>query len=349
MLAALAVLAVATAALPRKGTLALADAVRAADVIVVGHVERVIDVERSALTLERRQVELDLRLRFAEVAVERGVAGDADLRRLWFLASPTWVCDSTRAVVGERTLFVLTELATLAPGAAPAYVSSAAEPSVAPAEVVHQLVGSGDGRIPIARVDGGERVSASHFHLPDELKRQLLADATGTARHARQLELATLLAWIEATVSAQSPCLIVDDPGRGDGDLPWRLHVCNDGAARVRIGTEAGKDFSVAADALRELRSIVEHAEVAALPRVLGWAALDERAITLEVRELRSRTSVRLEGLHHSRGAPVPPALRLALPIYVAARGVVESSGVEDAARAADARPMCIDLLARRR
>lgn len=369
------------AAQPRKGALELAEAVRTADVIVIGHVERVIELSPSsppradsALGQAREQPSL------AEVVVERVIKGEEGTRHVVFLASRTWACDRTKAVIGERALFLLSEapeldleLASYRPRAAQATEStplaswtpesSASEPHTRAARI-HRLIGSGDGRMPIGSVDlTGSRgssamlasppspraratIAASSFALPEELKAALLPE-TKTARHPRLLLLDDFIAWIETAARRQSPSLVVEDRGRTERELAWRLEIWADGEARVRSGARANQRFSVEASALRELSSMLEHAELADLPPVLGWPGTDDAPLTIERRELRSRTRVRLEGLFRSRRTPVTPELRRALPLYVAARALLDASALR-LPNAADARPMCLDLLARR-
>ena len=57
--------------------------------------------------------------------------------------------------------------------------------------------------------------------------------------------------------------LVVEDRGRTERELAWRLEIWADGEARVRSGARANQRFSVEASALRELSSMLEHAELA--------------------------------------------------------------------------------------
>ena len=92
-LIALGLLALLAAAPPvRVATIPFAELVRMSDIIVVGRVERVDEAGT---------------LRGALVSVDDILKGDVSDGRLAFLASPTWTCDVTTAVVNERALLFL--------------------------------------------------------------------------------------------------------------------------------------------------------------------------------------------------------------------------------------------------
>lgn len=359
---------------PRKGALELAEAVRSADVIVIGHVERVIELapsspprSDSALGQARERPSI------AEVVVERVIKGEEGARHVVFLASRTWACDASRAVIGERALFLLSEAPELDVELASYRPRDAGSPEATPlaswapdftapdfsasprrerATRIHRLVGSGDGRLPIGSTDVpgslGTRatISASTFALPDELEAAQLPDPA-LGRHRQLLLLDDLVAWIDTAARRQSPSLVVEDRGRGAREIAWRVEIWADGEARVRSGSRPSQRFALEPSAAKELSSMLEHAELATLPRVLGWPGTDEAPITIERRDLRSRTGVRLEGLHHSRRAPLTPELRRALSLYLATRALLDAEPAR-IANAADARAMCLDLLARR-
>jgi hypothetical protein len=75
--------------LPKVAPTTLKELTASADLIVVGKVTRVMNVKG---------------VRVAEVKVATTIKGDAQ-STIYYLAQPTWICDTTGATVGEETLF----------------------------------------------------------------------------------------------------------------------------------------------------------------------------------------------------------------------------------------------------
>ena len=98
--------------LPKVAPTTLKELTVSADLIVVGKVTKVTSVKG---------------LRVAEVQVTTTLKGQSP-NTIYYLAQPTWICDTTGATVGEETLFFFTKYKFDPHPASMAYVKPAGEP-----------------------------------------------------------------------------------------------------------------------------------------------------------------------------------------------------------------------------
>jgi hypothetical protein len=146
----------------RKGPVPLADHVDKASVICIGRVD---DVIRVALPGIHWPSTRDDSLPIARIVVERVLKGPQDLKLVYHSVWPTWACDTTRAEVGQRALFLLSPDAHL--GDAPQQVRDAISLALGTDDVLRN-VGSGDGILPIRVFNGEELVH--YFETPKALR-----------------------------------------------------------------------------------------------------------------------------------------------------------------------------------
>src|SRR5436190_8918636 len=104
---ALALAALTTVEPAEKLSTTLAERVDAASFICIGTVDEVVPVPRPEGVDSGRFADEKGRLEFARIRVERVIKGDAATKVVYHEAWPTWLCDSTSAHSGERSLFLL--------------------------------------------------------------------------------------------------------------------------------------------------------------------------------------------------------------------------------------------------
>ena len=135
-------------------------------------------------------------LRVAEATVERRIKGEAAAGPIYFVASPTWTCDCSEAVSGERALLFLVKARSDEVG----MKGSSARVKV-PQEPLYYLAMSGRGRMPLRTVREQHRVVAALCIEPgrggaDSGRTALVAleaaqrAAAGLDRHAQALRRA---------------------------------------------------------------------------------------------------------------------------------------------------------------
>ncbi len=150
----------------RVATVAFEELTLTTDVVCVGRVLRVLELERTEEDIEHNRARiraqgaeegvfdrwrLDGEVRLAEVEVSRVLHGDASLRRIHYLAEGTWTCDVSDANPGETALFFLDRSRGLAEES-PALLARATSQGVA--QPFYQLAHSGHGRMPLRDVGG---------------------------------------------------------------------------------------------------------------------------------------------------------------------------------------------------
>src|SRR5436190_3863972 len=165
---ALALLALAPVEPVSKAMTSLAQRTDASSFICIGTVDEVITVPSPEGAAGGGIFELPKSLEFARIRVERVIKGDPATKVLFHEAWPTWMCDTTSAHTGERSLFLLSAgaVSELKPA------QRALVESTLAAKLILRNVYSGDGIMPILGRKDGEYVhcfaSSPSMAHPDE-------------------------------------------------------------------------------------------------------------------------------------------------------------------------------------
>lgn len=137
------------------------DFIKESDLIVIGKVQSIVKIEN---------------IEFAKVEVIQTFKGNSP-NTIYFLASRTWSCDSSNAVVGETAMFFLVESVVASRSISNNLDSDSFCNYVAKAKEIigdnkfYRLFNSGDGRLPFEIIDGTNLIIHSDFYneLPDFL------------------------------------------------------------------------------------------------------------------------------------------------------------------------------------
>ncbi|MCE9596197.1 MAG: hypothetical protein K8S98_18560 [Planctomycetes bacterium] len=222
------------------------------DAIVIGEVERIVDVKPrfgswfAPDALDRPNWPI------AELRVLKTFKGDPAVSKRHFAAFGTWTCDTSDAKVGERALYFLTDMdpaSDLGEALVPEFEGAFGAPDAA------WIAHSGRGAMAISVVDGREHVTCwtEDVVVPAELPR-----VASTSGHdfIKCLELAPLVASIDAV---RAVCVELE-ARRAPGIEPWTLAVHADRTATLvaqgakRPWRELKLDGTAQIAALRALR-----------------------------------------------------------------------------------------------
>jgi hypothetical protein len=291
----------------------------ASSFICIGTVDRTASVPRPRGAADGDESrELPATLEFARIRVERVIKGDPKTEFAYHEAWPTWLCDTTRAAVGKRALFLL----------GPGSVAGMTETERGTIEhalgtpLVLRNVFSGDGVIPIE--GSGEREFVRLYPCPagTELEGEPYA-----------CRWKPVLGYVE-TLARFAPEKLALHAQRNDGTEGFDLRVLPDGRRRF-ARRAAGQVDSVVIDAFeaarwKELRMQLERiagAEDAVVGESNLWAAR-----TLRIRGERQHLELYVPFGYDARLFPEAsrPALVRALEAWCVVRGALACDACAD-------------------
>jgi hypothetical protein len=329
--ASLALLALAGSPPPptpaKVASITLEDLIRFSDAVVVGRVARLEVVHRPSNDLgwaaepSRR---LGAEIPFAEVEVLEVLKGAPDLRRLIYLAAPTWTCDITSAELGETALLFLGDASQseLFDGGLRRRVR-ASFPDGAWMEVMW----SGRGRMPLWSVgDAQHAVYWTDVRLPESSP-----SVAGPEPKDWQIIRSVPLAWVEekvrtCLVEQREPWLRASVSEVGDGSLPWDLDLTLDGQARLVIHDPRGdreRRFRLSSSRLVGLSYGLRDVQRCSPADAIGSRIPDEGVRSLQVVPPEPPLDLRIRSIDaHSIDSDDRKAIvRLALEVWDQIRG----------------------------
>lgn len=249
--AALGLLGSQPAAGPKVGTMSLEDLTRYSDQIFIGQVEKVFTIEQSKpADVEFSPIASGRPLTIATVRIDKSLKGFAEGSRVQFLATRTWTCDISTAVVGERGLFFLSGnmlSAKLAEGTLEALKKETSSSNL------YKLSHSGRGRMILQEFNGAEYVATQDIKLPEGLSRRVYTlDGTELKRTA----IGDLEKKVSEVMAAQVPYFSLEHHAWKNGDPSWSLELWGDGVGSLKIQREDGvhrDTISVPREVMHEL------------------------------------------------------------------------------------------------
>lgn len=233
MLAALVFAVVGSSAnVVKVAPVTLDELVTMSDAIVIGEVERVVDV-KSTFASWFAPEELDLPTwPIAELKVLQTLKGDSAITKRRFAAFKTWTCDISDAKVGERALYFLADMDPASE------LGEALVPEIEDEFGTREaawIAHSGRGAMPLSTVDGREYVTCwvGDVEVPERLPRIVSTDGYD---FIKRLELVPLLDEVRARIAAQRAVCFEAEVHRAPGVESWKLSVRGDRTATLTVG-----------------------------------------------------------------------------------------------------------------
>ena len=222
------------AVIPRVADLPLAHVTRFADAIFVGRVEEVFEVaqpdHRPGGNTGDPLPYLEA-IPIAKVSVQRPLKGVEEGETLHYLATGTWTCDISRAVVGERALFMLRESDW------PRHLQPAARSELrrrTASAPVFAVAHSGRGRMPLREVEGIEYATYRHnIVLPEDLP--TIDGPEERYSLIRSVHLPSIEKKLSKIITEQLPCFSLSHRQPLTPDRGWRFRVWGDGYCHLII------------------------------------------------------------------------------------------------------------------
>jgi hypothetical protein len=259
----------------------LDELVMMSDAIVIGEVERVVDVKPTFGAWFVPDELASSTWPIAELRVLRTLKGDPNVVKRRFAAFKTWMCDTSDAKVGERALYFLADMdpaSELGEELVPEIKDEFGAPEAA------WIVHSGRGSMAISTVDGREYVTCwvSDVEVPEPLPR--IASIEGYDFISR-LELAPLVDEVRARIAAQRAVCIEAEVLRAPGVEPWKLSVRGDRTATLTVGDSGAvaREWKLETRGFLTLRRRLDHVRSLKDGVVFGGpsTASGERALRL--------------------------------------------------------------------
>ncbi|MEW6072656.1 MAG: hypothetical protein AB1726_08715 [Planctomycetota bacterium] len=290
----------AAPAIPSVGREPLAEVARFAEVVCVGRVEEVVELEQEPRDGGSRSVPPDLgtirRIPIARVRVERSLKGTEEGEFVYYLAMPTWTCDISRAEVGERALFLLADTPwdrALQPA------TRAALKRLTGSRPVYAVAHSGRGRLPLREVDGREYATYwKELLLPDDLP--TIAGPEARYSFIRSALLPALEERLAQIHLVQLPSFDLSHRQPLAPRLGWRFRVWGDGVTRLDVEDPAGArriDAHVPPERIAELATRLARTAAPELTGSFGQEGPDGPRRTFDARSADRRVQFEIHAL----------------------------------------------------
>ncbi len=319
----------------------LSELTRLSDVIVLGRVERIFEVEHPPPEYSGEWfmgLSCLRRVRVAEVSVLRGHEGAAAGDKVYFFADSTWTCDITDAVAGETALLFLystgwvdherasfrSELARRTHGAK-----------------VYTITHHGRGRMPRSVVEGTEYVTFwPEVRMPSGIP--IVAGPEPQYDFIRNVQLERLEERIGEIVASQLPflrarCRVQASADHARGLRGWDLRIWGDGHGLLvtedpRKRVTLHRELRFPAERMEHLGEVLAKAEVSGLPRAIGDEGSGSPLRQLAVRtreEARELEILTVSAALVAGDEPRREAAR-ALELWAEIRGLFQEPGTLD-------------------
>lgn len=246
----------------------LEDLTRFSEWVVVGRVERIVEVPRAPLAASGTAWQIRDSIPIAELAVSRTLHGPP-VERLFYLACSTWTCDISGATAGETAVLFLQDSRWMS-DEDEAFRAGLAE--LANGAPVLQIAHSGRGRMRLREVDGRSHAElwTCDVILPDGMT--TIQSPASSSSFIRCVSTDVLERFVREQSERVLPMLRASflPANEGRKGARWSISVWNDGPAGV--GFVRGGEWE---RSLRHAEPATHRARLADMGRVASDARLD--------------------------------------------------------------------------